>query len=1070
MKPLRDYVGAIRKKISTGVATEPTYYSALEALLEEMEMGITAINEHKRIECGAPDFIVKKGPSDIGCVEAKDIGTDLDREERSEQMERYHSLGNVVLTDFLEFRWYVDGERRAVARVGRAARENKITTDKAGVEEVRELLRNFLAHRAEPIGTAKDLAVRMARQAHMISDLIVAAFEKEPESGRLHSQFKAFEQQLIPGLTTEQFADMYAQTIAYGLFAARATGDNKGRFSRRNAAYLIPRTNPFLRKLFNEIAGPDLDDRIAWLVDFLAELLGHADMEAILRDFGRRMGKEDPVVHFYETFLRAYDPKTKVTRGIFYTPDPVVSYIVRSIDYLLKTRFDKAQGLADANVLILDPAAGTGTFLHHVVKEIYDWLVEQGQQGLWDGYVAERLLPRLFGFELLMAPYAMAHLKLGLLLQDTGYKFEGDQRLGIYLTNALEGALKKTEHLPAFAGWISEEANAALDIKKEKPVMVVLGNPPYSVSSANQSERVVTIAQGQTYMRRGKPVRARREIRITKKTFIGELMERYKEAVREERNIQPLSDDYIKFIRFAHDRIERTGYGIIGMITNHAYLSGLIHRGMREELLKSFSEIYILNLHGSTILGETAPDGGRDENVFDITPGVAIALFVKKEDRDGPSRVKYADLWGLRERKYARLADKDVKGTEWRDLDPVPPYFFFVPKDLDLFSEYEGGWSVADIFPVNSTGIKTHRDHFVIDFEQKSLEARITQFRDKAASNDEVRDRFKLRDTRDWKLPKARANLQARKDWEENFNRCLYRPFDIRPIYYSGDVIELPRPEVMRHMLQENTALLTCRQQSDIGFRHVLCSNGLTECCAVSIKSREVTYVFPLYLYTTPEDTEGTLFSAEEVAREPNLSPEFIGALTDRLGFNFVPESRGDLVSTFGPEDIFYYAYAVFHSPTYRARYAEFLQIDLPRLPLTSDKRLFAALVEKGAELVGLHLMESPALSNLVTKYPVVGSNEIEKVRYVEPHKKEEEDIPGRVYINKEQYFEGIAPEVWNFHIGGYQVLNKWLKDRTRRKLSIDDSEHYQKIVVVLKETMRLMEEIDTLIPTWPLG
>lgn len=1059
--PLKRYIAEIQKRFRGGDATERTYYSALEALLEEMERSVTANCELKRIECGAPDFIVRKGPSDIGCVEAKDIGTNLDKAERSAQIEGYHSLGNVVLTDFLEFRWYVGGERRAVARLGRDTRHNKIKTDRPGMEAVLELLRQFLAHRAEPIGTAKDLAVRMAGQAHMIRDLIVAAFEKEPESGRLHAQFKAFEEQLIPDLTVEQFADMYAQTIAYGLFAARTTGENGGRFSRRNATYLIPKTNPFLRKLFNEIAGPELDDRIAWLVDFLAELLAQADMEAILKDFGRRTGEKDPVVHFYETFLRAYDPETKVTRGIFYTHDPVVSYIVRSIDYLLKTRLDKPQGLADANVLVLDPAAGTGTFLYHVVREIYEWLVGQGQKGLWDGYVAERLLPRLFGFELLMAPYAMAHLKLGLLLKDTGYKFEGDQRLGIYLTNALEAPLEKYEAM-GFGRFISQEGNEAAKIKREKLIMVVLGNPPYSVSSANRSERVRTVLKGQTYIRKGKPVKASREIRIREKTFIGELMERYKEAVRKERNIQPLSDDYIKFIRFAHDRIERTGHGIIGMITNHAYLSGLIHRGMREELMKSFSEIYILNLHGSSILGETAPDGDKDENIFDITPGVAIALFVKEKDGDGLGTVMYADLWGHREGKHEYLAKKDVKSTEWQELVPISPYFFFVPKDFDLLSEYEQGWSVPDIFAVHSSGVKTHRDHFVLDFDEVALRERISAFRSSVPSDEQIRERFRLGR---WNVTEAREKVRIDRQWEERIILCQYRPFDTRWIFYSDDVIDRARREVMRHMLHENLALMTMRRIREDEYRHFLAAKGLVNKDAVS--GRDNCNVFPLYLYPDDEAPQRRL-EAEE-GRRPNLNPEFIKAAEEKLGLRFVPDGQGDLKETFGPEDVFYYAYAVFHSPTYRTRYTEFLQIDFPRLPLTSDRRLFAGLVKKGAELVAVHLMESPTLETPITRYPIRGSNEVEKVRYVEPHKKEGEKIPGRVYINKEQYFEGIEPEVWNFHIGGYQVLNKWLKDRRGRTLSIDDSEHYQKIVVALKETMRLMEEIDELIPGWPL-
>jgi predicted helicase len=769
----------------------------------------------------------------------------------------------------------------------------------------------------------------------------------------------------------------------------------------------------------------------------------------VLKDFGRATQQEDPVVHFYETFLAAYDPEMRQRRGVYYTPEPVVSYIVRSLDHILKTRFNCSWGLADRekNVLILDPAAGTATFLYFVIQQIRETLMAMGQAGAWNDYVEDHLLPRLFGFELLMAPYAVAHMKLGILLQETGYHFAGDQRLGIYLTNSLEEAVTRAEAL-GFAGFITEEANAAAEVKRDKPIMVVLGNPPYSVSSANKGP------------------------------YIEHLMDRYKAAVRDEQNIQPLSDDYIKFIRFAHDRIERTGYGVIGMITNHTYLSGLIHRGMREELMKSFSEIYLLNLHGSALLGETAPDGGKDENVFDIRQGVAIALFVKKPGHNGLARVQYADLWGLREGKYRYLRENDVSTTDWQTLEPVSPYFFFVPKDFDLEEEYSQGWRVTDIFPVNAMGTKTRRDYLLVDFDRERL---VECFKDIASNNnlEELRERYNIKDTRYWTLYDARDYISP-----QTVGRLVrpyfYRTFDIRHIYYNKDIIERgdARWSTMRHMLTGvNIGLCTSRQVND-KFHHIFCTRDVVDNCAISTATRERTHLFPLYLYTTPEDTAGTLFATEEVTRDPNLSPQFVAAVKEKLGLDFMPDGKGDLQACFGPEDIFHYAYAVFHSPTYRERYAEFLKIDFPRLPLTSDRALFKALAEKGEELVALHLMESSLLNQLITGFPVSGSNEVGRVRYTEPRPKEQtsevsEDlgglIPGRVYINKTQYFEGVEPDVWEFQIGGYQVLHKWLKDRRGRKLSFDDLFHYQKIVVALKETMRLMEEIDELIPSWPI-
>jgi len=487
LKAFNAYIRTIEKELALGNATEHTHRPALKTLFESLAEGIVATNEPRRVECGAPDFVLTRGSATIGYVEAKDVGQNLDEVEKSEQLKRYRgSLSNLVLTDYLEFRSYIDGKLRLHARLGTPGIDGRIKRDKSGIEAVTWLVDDFLSHQTASVGTPRELAQRMARLTQMIRDLIIRAFEKELKGGSLHTQFMAFKDNLIPDLSVEQFADMYAQTLAYGLFAARCNQSTGTDFTRQSAAYLLPRTNPFLRKLFNHIAGPDLDDRIAWLVDDLAQLLANADMAAILEDFGKRTAREDPVLHFYETFLSAYDQKLRKSRGVYYTPEPVVSYIVRSIDYLLKTRFNRPQGLADDNTFILDPAVGTATFLYMVINEIHDSLVTQGQTGLWNGYVAEKLLPRIFGFELLMAPYAMAHLKLGLLLKETGYQFEKEQRLGIYLTNTLEEAIKHSEAL--FANWITEEANAAAEIKKGKPIMVVMGNPPYSGASANKGK------------------------------------------------------------------------------------------------------------------------------------------------------------------------------------------------------------------------------------------------------------------------------------------------------------------------------------------------------------------------------------------------------------------------------------------------------------------------------------------------------------------------------------------------------------------------------------------------------
>jgi predicted helicase len=1045
--PFRTYLDEVRHKRDTGLAKEHAYRGALEHLLQDTGDGIEAINDSAQVACGAPDFIVLRGRTPVGYVEAKDIDTSLDDAERSPQLKRYReSLSNLILTDYLEFRWYVEGEERDRARLASVTSDGKVKSTKAGVREVSELLERFFAQEAPMLGTAKELAQRMASLARMIRDLIEEAYKRENKEGRLHGQLAAFRETLIPDLDAEQFADMYAQTITYGLFAARLRAPGGTKFTRQQAAWNLPKTNPFLRRLFTEIAGPDLHKEISWAVDDLAHLLARADMSEVLKDFGKATKQEDPVIHFYETFLAHYNPPMRQRRGVYYTPEPVVSYIVRSIDHLLKTRFDRPMGLADENVMILDPACGTGTFLYFVIQEIHDTVVKERGAGAWNSYVREKLLRRIFGFELLMAPYAMAHMKLALELQELGYNFDGDERLGIYLTNSLEEAITKAETL-GFARFISEEADAAAGIKRDEPIMVVLGNPPYSVSSANKGKH------------------------------IEKLMERYKDAVRDERNIQPLSDDYIKFIRFAHDRIERTGYGIVGMITNHSYLSGLIHRGMREELLKSFDELYFLNLHGSALIGEKAPDGGPDENVFDIRQGVAIALLVDTPDEEADGGVRYADLWGLREDKYPALRESDTSNTRWEPLQPEPPYFFFVPRDTHLRQEYDTCLRLSEAFVLNSTGITTHRDRFVIDFHEEELRARVARLLDSRLSDEELRGEFGLRDTRDWQLSAARRALQEDSNWEQHFAESLYRPFDRRCIFYSPSLVEYPRWRVMQHMVRPNLGLCATRQLSSPTFRHVFVGDGLIDRDPLSLESRERAYVFPLYLYESSEGTQRALFRGDGIQRVPNLTDQVWRAVADKLLLDFIPDGKGDLESTFGPEDIFHYMYALLHSPTYRERYAEFLKIDFPRLPVTSDLGLFRVLAEKGEELVALHLMESAALDHTITRFPITGSNEVEKVRYAQETSEVSEDLgglegnlaPGRVYINKTQYFEGVEPEVWEFHIGGYQVLHKWLKDRKGRTLSYDDVTHYGKIVVALKETMRLMEEIDEVIPSWPI-
>jgi len=1066
----KPYLKVLETQLRAGHASERSHYPALEALLRNLDRRLTVTIEPAGIPEASVDFLIRRGQRTIGYVEAKDIGKSLDEAERSEQLKRYcDRFTNLILTDFLEFRWYTDGERRRSARLGEADSHGRINPSPDGPQAVLSLLQDFLAREAPPIARPKALAERLAHLAQELRDLIVATFRAEREKGHLHAQFEAFRETLIHDLTADQFADMYAQTVAYGLFAARAQNPGQPDFSRERAVFDIPRTNPFLRRLFTEIAGPQLDQSVAWVVTDIADTIGQADFSEILKDFGRRTRKEDPVVHFYETFLAAFDPKVREMRGVYYTPEPVVSYIVRSADQILRERFSKKQGLAEPEVFILDPACGTGTFLFFVIRAIYDAIQGRGQRGTFSPYVAERLLPRLFGFELLMAPYAVSHMKLGIELKDLGYRFDTDERLGVYLTNTLEEAVKRSDHL--WAQWIADEANAAADVKTQKPIMLVLGNPPYSGHSANASWRWVEV--------KGKP---RKE-----KTWIGRQLEPYFEcdgAPLGEKNPKWLQDDYVKFIRFGQWRIGETGRGVLAFVTNHAYLDNPTFRGMRQSLMQSFDDIYLLDLHGNSRKKEVCPDGSKDENVFDIQQGVAIGIFVKDGSRRGrPARVHHADLWGLREAKHAVLFENDIQNTSWARLEPKSPFYLFVPRDIDLEAEYEQAWRLSDAFPTSTVGVVTARDALVLDYDRNALENRVKAF--VSAEPQDVQNCFGLRNKANWTVSSAQKALHKDAHWDESLIPCLYRPFDLRWLFYHDALIERPRREVVSHMLQrENLALIFTRSTSaGKPFDHIYCSR-----CAMLgrffIDSACITYFAPLYRLGK---TDSLLAPAP---RTHNLDSKFVQDFAKKIGLEFISEGAGDRKKTFGPEDIFHYAYAVFHSPTYRTRYAEFLKTDFPRLPLTSDKKLFRTLCGLGAELVALHLLESPKVQDFITAYPVDGDHLVAKgyPKYLAPEeaarraqgeaeatKARRVSTPaaptaaGRVYINDRQYFDGISPGVWAFTIGGYQVAEKWFKDRRARCLSIEDLNHYQKVIVALAETIRLMGAIDAAIPAWPL-
>ena len=1053
----KTYTKEIEGQLRIGNAGEHAHRHALIALLESLlpQLDIKVTDEPKRVACGAPDFAVTRNasrePQTVGYVETKDLDADLAAVERSEQLGRYRrGLENLVLTDYLEFRWYVDGSLRQTARLGTLDRvKQRIIRDRSSADDLHDLLTGFLSHRPPPITNAKELAERLARPTHMIRDTITASLAQGRASDLLQGLHKAFADVLVPNISNDAFADMFAQTLAYGLFAARVNHDpTEGKFQRRDAAREIPRTNPFLRNLFQQITGLSLDDEpFVGFVDDLVQLLDECDMESILKDFGRKVAREDPVVHFYETFLAAYDPELRKLRGVYYTPEPVVSYIVRSVDLLLKKRFGLQGGLADhtpvtfpvaasaeateredkdytalkqaPKVLVLDPATGTGTFLYAVIELIRNRFRQSGDAGMWSSYVREQLLPRLFGFELLMAPYAVAHLKLGMQLagfdlsevdrSDWHYDFGSSERLNIYLTNTLEESIKQSEVM--LGQFISREANAAAEIKREMPIMVVLGNPPYSGHSSNPSYKGQTEDQSKHGKgeRKSRPRPARSE-----KTWIGNLIEDYRKVDGQpinERNSKWLQDDYVKFIRFGQWRVAQSGEGILAFITNNGFLKNPTFMGMRQSLLKTFTDIYLLDLHGSVNKGDRSPDGETDENVFDIRLGASIAIFVRDGAKNGPGRVHHADLWGERKEKYAWLAANDMTTTEWEEITPTSPKYRFKPINAAVESEFNRGWDIKQIMPSNSVGITTSRDAFAFDFDRAVLEERISDFLDPEHSDDAVRTRYfgtrgrssKLPgDTNNWQMARRRSTLRKDSQWRKKIALCLYRPFDLRWLFYHPDAVERRRWKVMKHILEDENIAIATTRAVEIGreYEHVFCTKSAMQHHAVSLK--EVNYLFPLYRYPSRVGEPNSQSEIRNLSpwpegphgRRPNLDQAFVNDLARSLGWMFVPDGRGNLGEvalaargtgkkggpTFGPEDIFHYIYAILHAPSYRSRYAEFLEGDFPRVPVTSDSKLFSTLAKHGATLVGLHTLdekEAPALKEISTSYPIPGSDEV---------------------------------------------------------------------------------------------
>jgi predicted helicase len=895
----------------------------------------------------------------------------------------------------------------------------------------------------------------MAGKARLLSDVIeksLTSDETREEDSTLKEQMKAFKDILIHDITSKGFADVYAQTIAYGMFAARLYDPTLENFSRQEAAELIPKSNPFLRKLFGYIAGPDIDDRIKWIVDNLAEIFLACNVEEILKNYGESTKMENPIIHFYENFLAEYDPKLRKARGVWYTPAPVVNFIVRAVDDILKTEFDLPKGLADSSktkvtvntqtpdkrsstgykqiekefhkVQILDPATGTGTFLAEVIKYVNNKF--KGQEGIWSSYVDEELIPRLNGFELLMASYAMAHLQLHLLLKETGYNATKNQRTKIYLTNSLEQYHPDTGTL--FANWLSSEANEANHIKRDSPVMCIIGNPPYSGISSNNGKWISNLIEDYKYVD-GKHFNERKHW---------------------------LNDDYVKFIRYSQHYIEKNGSGLLAFINPHGFLDNPTFRGMRWNLLKTYDKIYTIDLHGNSKKKEVCPDGSPDQNVFDIQQGVAITFFVKtgKKKTNQLGKVFNYDLFGKRDFKYEFLNYSSLKTIKFENLEPNAPNFFFVSRNEEGRVDYEKGLKINELFPNNTSGIVTMGDGFIIADTKEELQTRLEDFLSNDYSEEELKQKYSLgKNYAKWIIENKKELIIN----DEDFVKIEYRPFDKKWTVFNSKLIWRLRDKTTNHIIKDELAFIFARQTTTEGWSALQFVNSMID-NRFHFSYKGIPQQASLYLY---QEADGETTILQSAKRIPNLNQEIVHQLAEKLGLTFTNEKEAS-ENTFSPIDILDYTYAVLHSPTYREKYKEFLKIDFPRVPYPKDEKTFWELVKLGQEIREIHLLDSPKVEDYITSYPKGGNNTITtKIAKKDWELFDEQNQLGRIWINEEQYFDNIPLLAWEFYIGGYQPAQKWLKDRKGRELKVDDILHYQKIIVVLSETNRIMQEID---------
>jgi len=989
--------------------------------------------EAKKITFGRPDYEVTNGLTVIGYVEAEALGTPLSRLKGSAktQNERFRkNLHNFLLTNHTEFRLYVDEKEVNVISLPEPASHGAISVPASVLDALQTLLEAFLDASTPAAVTAEAIAKQLAHRAQFLR--VAADQMLRQDDSPLHLYWNLYKQTLFDGIDKEKFADVYAQTFTYGLFLAWLNTSGM-LFDRDTAIHALPRAVPAIRVLLQFGGGDDLPEEFLWIVDGICSDLEGAERTAVTR---HRVAFDDPLIHFYEPFLAAYDPALRKRAGVYYTPDPVVDFIVRSVDFILKQEFGKNEGLVNTEVRLLDPATGTATFLARAYRQAHQTMIANGDGGVWADRARDHIAKHFYGFERLPAAYTLAHIKLRQLLTELDAPLPESVRLPVYLADTMMNVVPPQLNLPG-ADVLSKEARAAKQVRDQQELLVVLGNPPYSGKSDNPSRDLNNDL-----------------------TFIGNLIEDYKyvdgQRIKDRGGLKWLQNDYVKFIRFAQWRIEQSEQGMVAFITDNSYLDNRTHRGMRQQLLQHFDDIYIFNLHGNSLRKEKSPDGTTDENVFDIQEGVAIAVFIRRKGNNPRcAKLHYKDLYGPRSHKYKTLLSATLSSLDERIFDPQGPLYLFVPPECEpkqenlpemgqedaIVKEYLLGWNVADIFNQISKpapGILTTQDDFAISYSREEAIAKVERLL-KTVTEEEARQEFKLCKQDQWQYARAKIALGDNK-WRDELVQIESKPFDKRWTVFNPNVAVHLRERVMRHMLSgDNIGLVTTRATKDVW----TCMVSDTVIRHKALATYDVNFLFPLY-----RDPEKNGLGIE--TREANLNPAFVKEITERIGFS--PS----------PEQIFNYMYAVFHSPTYRKRYASCLRTDFPRLPIPLDAVMFSELAMLGEKLVKLHLLEAAELQHHGIVFPVSGDHYVKKMRVTDRYLGPTPDgKPGRVRLNDTEYFDNVPPQAWEYLVGGYQPAAQWLDDRAERCLSESEILRYRHMIAAMRETITLLPAID---------